>query len=262
VKFNFLKAKKFWRHPSQIYNFSKKKDFPPPELTITDNEANRHQWVMKELATLSEGSTLLDAGAGEQRYKQYCSRLKYISQDFAEYTGAENNNGLHFQQWDTSKIDIVSDITNIPLENAAVDHILCTEVLEHIPDPIAALKEFGRLIKQGGTILLTAPFASLTHFAPYHYASGFNRYFYEYHLPKVGFQIEKIDVNGNYFDVCAQELRRAAILAKEYSNVHCNSKMKAYIKKITDFLTEASTNDTGKASSLAAYGLHVRAKRI
>jgi hypothetical protein len=38
--------------------------------------------------------------------------------------------------------------------------------------------------------------------------------------------------------------------------------MKAYIKKITDFITEASMNDTGKASSLAAYGLHLRAKRI
>lgn len=262
MKFNSLRAKELWRHPSQIYNFFKKDHYSSPQRTIADNEANRHQWVMKELATLSEGSTLLDAGAGEQRYKQYCSRLKYISQDFGEYTGAENNNGLHFQQWDVSKIDIIGDIINIPLENSTVDHILCTEVLEHIPDPIAALKEFGRLIKQGGTLLLTAPFASLTHFAPYHYATGFNRYFYEHHLPKVGFQIEKIDVNGNYFDVCAQELRRAAFLAEEYSNVHCNSKMKAYIKKITDFLTEASMNDTGKASSLAAYGLHVRAKRI
>ncbi len=90
--------------------------------------------------------------------------------------------------WDNTKLDIVSDITSIPLPDASVDAIMCTEVFEHIPDPIAAVKEFGRLVKPGGYLLITAPFASLTHFAPYHFASGLSRFFYEKHLPDQEFR--------------------------------------------------------------------------
>jgi 2-polyprenyl-3-methyl-5-hydroxy-6-metoxy-1,4-benzoquinol methylase len=34
-------------------------------------------------------------------------------------------------------IEHVCDITGIPLSDAALDAILCTEVLEHVPNPIA-----------------------------------------------------------------------------------------------------------------------------
>jgi Methylase involved in ubiquinone/menaquinone biosynthesis len=47
--------------------------------------------------------------------------------------------------WDNSKLDIVSDILSIPLPDHSVDAIMCTEVLEHIPDPLGAIKEFSRL---------------------------------------------------------------------------------------------------------------------
>ena len=82
---------------------------------------------------------------------------------------------------------------------------MCTEVLEHVPDPIAAIKEFNRLIKPGGYLLLTAPFVSITHFAPYHYASGLSRFFYEKYLPENYFRIEELEFNGNYFEYIAQK---------------------------------------------------------
>lgn len=82
---------------------------------------------------------------------------------------------------------LVSDITMIPAPDASFDAILCSEVLEHVPEPTHALDEFVRLLKPGGTLILTAPFASLVHMAPYHYCSGFSRYWYEHHLPLRGF---------------------------------------------------------------------------
>jgi ubiquinone/menaquinone biosynthesis C-methylase UbiE len=85
------------------------------------------------------------------------------------------------EKWDNTKLDIVSDITSIPLPDNSVDAILYTEVFEHIPDAISALKEFNRLLKPGGTMLITAPFCSLTHFAPYHFC-GYSRYWYKHHL--------------------------------------------------------------------------------
>lgn len=45
----------------------------------------RDKWVINKLNKISKGKILLDAGAGEQKYKPYCAHLKYIAQDFGQY---------------------------------------------------------------------------------------------------------------------------------------------------------------------------------
>lgn len=181
-----------------------------------DNQSMRDAWVEKTLREIPQGLRLLDAGAGEQRYKKYCEHLEYISQDFSEYNGVGNQSGLQTGKWDVSGIHIVSDIAHIPEPDCSFDVILCTEVLEHIPDPLKALDEFERLCKPGGLLILTAPFSSLVHFAPYHYATGFSRYWYEYHLPARGFDIIELAPNGDWFSYLQQELLRLPSMAKRY----------------------------------------------
>ena len=105
-------------------------------------------------------------------------------------------------KWDTSHINLVCDIAAIPEPDESFDAILCSEVLEHVPDPIKVIDEFARLLKPGGKLILTAPFASLVHFAPFHYCSGFSRYWYEHHLTLRGFQIEELTPNGDWFAYC------------------------------------------------------------
>ena len=136
---------------------------------MSQNEQNRIDWVKQTLQELPKGLRILDAGAGEQQFKQYCSHLNYVSQDFAAYDPKQLKKGLQMPAWDYGKLDIVSDINNIPEPNESFDAILCTEVFEHIPEPIKAITEFSRLIKKNGTLIITAPFCSMTHFAPYHY---------------------------------------------------------------------------------------------
>ena len=184
----------------------------------TKNQLNREEWLEKAIKQIPAGSRILDAGAGELRYKRFCSHLDYISQDFAQYDGKGNNRGLHSDSWDTSKIDIISDITAIPEPDASFDAIMCIEVFEHLPDPIKAIQEFARLLKSGGLLILTAPFCSLTHQAPYHFYSGFNRYFYEKHLSASGFKIIELEENGNFFEYLAQEVRRIPEVAQRYSD--------------------------------------------
>src|SRR3989344_4184600 len=99
------------------------------------------KWVIKQLRGLPATETILDAGAGEQRYKKYCAHLKYISQDFGVYIPGEAGVGLHPKLWNAAGVDIVSDITKIPVKSGSFDNILCTEVLEHIPYPDLAIKE-------------------------------------------------------------------------------------------------------------------------
>ena len=98
--------------------------------------------------------------------------------------------GLQTQRWDNTKLDIVSNITSIPVPDASFDAIMYIEVFEHIPEPILGIKEFNRILRKGGALILTAPVCSLTHFAPYYFYNGYSKYFYKKFLQKYGFKIE------------------------------------------------------------------------
>jgi len=50
------------------------------------------------------------------------------------------------------------DVTALTLDAESVDAVLSFEVLEHVPDYPAALREFLRVLRPGGSLLLTVPF--------------------------------------------------------------------------------------------------------
>lgn len=60
-----------------------------------NNLLNRQIWVKEALTKLPSGSKIIDVGAGECQYKQYCSHLEYVSQDFNQYNG--KGDGVGFQ---------------------------------------------------------------------------------------------------------------------------------------------------------------------
>ena len=225
----------------------------------TTNESERVKWIEETLKKIPAGLTILDAGAGESQFKKFCDHLKYIAQDFGQYSG-EGNVGLQTGTWDNTKLDIVSDILSIPLPNHSIDAIMCTEVLEHIPDPLGAIKEFNRLVKPGGYLLITAPFASITHFAPYHFASGLSRFFYEKNLAENGFEITDLQLNGNFFEFVAQENRRIKSIAKKYAGKNLNIFQKIIIHLNLRILQNLSKKDKG-SSELLCYGIHVFSRK-
>ena len=56
-----------------------------------------------------------------------------------------------------------------PVADRSVDFVLCTETLEHAPDPRKLLSEAARCLKPGGRILLTTPFSARWHYIPHDY---------------------------------------------------------------------------------------------
>ncbi|KKQ23105.1 hypothetical protein A2999_01230 [Candidatus Wolfebacteria bacterium RIFCSPLOWO2_01_FULL_38_11] len=215
-----------------------------------DNDERRVDWVEKKLKEIPAGSRILDAGAGECRFKKFCSHLDYVAQDFREYGGSGDNKGLQTETWDTSCINITSDIYSIPEPDKSFDAILCTEVFEHIPDPILAIKEFSRLLKKRGKFILTAPFASGTHFAPFHFYSGFNRYFYETHLPRYGFKIIEIYATGSFFEYIAQEVRRMPYMARRYAHTNIRIWEYPFLVVILLILKRLNVRDNGSKEFL------------
>jgi ubiquinone/menaquinone biosynthesis C-methylase UbiE len=227
----------------------------------SNNKLNREIWLEKAISKIPRGQSILDAGAGETQYRKFCEHLVYTAQDFGEYSG-EGNEGLQKKEWDNSKLDIISDITSIPVDNNSYDNIICIEVFEHLPQPQLAIREFSRIIKPNGKLIITAPFASLTHFAPYFFASGYSKYFYEKFLEENGFSILEISYNGNYFEYLAQELRRILSMGKKYSTIGVLRKLalKVLISPLLLILSSLSKNDNGSEESLC-FGLHILAEK-
>lgn len=52
----------------------------------------------------------------------------------------------------------VTSITDMSFDAASFDCILCSEVLEHIPDDAKAVSELRRVLKPGGALIVTVPF--------------------------------------------------------------------------------------------------------
>jgi len=224
------------------------------------NESAREKWLKDILGKVPKNGRLLDAGAGTQRYRVYCEHLEYISQDFGEYDGRGDDVGLQPGEFSYGKLDIISDITSIPEPDSSFDVILCVEVLEHLPNPAEAIKEFSRLLRPNGQLIVTAPFCSLTHFAPYHFSSGFNKYWYEHHLDANNVKEFVITRNGNFFEYLSQELYRVTSVSKRYSESKPNLLEYLSLFVLQRMLLRFSKKDSG-SSELLCFGYHIHARK-
>ncbi len=181
--------------------------------SVIDKEFNnlgqRVAFVSQELARLTAGSRLLDAGAGSQQFRKFAGHLDYVSQDFEQYS-VDQQTGFAASSvpYQYGATDIVSNIWSIPAPSESFDAVLCTEVLEHVPYPRETIRELGRLLKPGGKLILTAPSNCLRHFDPYFFSSGYSDRWYETVLPEAGLEIERLEPVGDYFSWMKVEIFR------------------------------------------------------
>lgn len=52
---------------------------------------------------------------------------------------------------------VQGDALHLPFPDGTFDRVICSEVLEHIPDDHAAMRELTRVLRAGGTMAITVP---------------------------------------------------------------------------------------------------------
>jgi len=98
---------------------------------------------------------IIDVGCGRQPYRGYFSHA-------TEYTGCDVTA-------ERSPVDFICPADRIPVEAERFDGVLCTEVLEHVPDPLSVVREFHRILVHGGRALITVPMFWPAHEQPWDY---------------------------------------------------------------------------------------------
>jgi SAM-dependent methyltransferase len=66
-------------------------------------------------------------------------------------------------------VQIIGDAQSLGIGDATFEVVLCTEVLEHLPEPQRAIDEIFRVLAPGGQLLLTTRFLFPIHDAPHDY---------------------------------------------------------------------------------------------
>ncbi len=90
----------------------------------------------------------------------------------------------------------IGDILHMPeVPDSRFDTVVCHQVLEHVRNPSGALREIHRVLKPGGTLILSAPHLSRRHELPY----DFFRYTQEgliALLEDTGYEVREVRVHG------------------------------------------------------------------
>jgi len=165
---------------------------------------------------------LLDLGCGAKPYQTLFAPFveSHFGVDFGET--AE----LHYGE--KTKADLLIDGTDTKLPAGSFDTLLSTQVLEHVYDTKAFVRECHRLLAPGGKAILTVPFLWQTHAEPNDFYR-FTRYSLRKLFEEQGFQVLELSPVGGAY---------AALLQTRLVSVECRaieSRPRAALRKVCNF---------------------------
>ena len=151
------------------------------------------EWLQQVAAQYAHGA-LLDVGCGNKPYAGVF--IKHVER----YVGAD----VH-QNSDNSVDTIIDMSGRLPYEDASFDTVLSTQVLEHVEEPGAHLREFARVLRSGGVLVLTVPASYMLHEEPHDY-HRFSLYGVKHLLQQSQFSPVRIDTTGGAWRLIGQIL--------------------------------------------------------
>ncbi|MDH3591887.1 MAG: class I SAM-dependent methyltransferase [Planctomycetota bacterium] len=97
-----------------------------------------------------------------------------------------------------SAVDVFADGLALPFQDAAFDAVLCTEVMEHVPEPGRLLGEIRRVLRSGGVAFLTTPFMVPEHEAPHDFYR-YTRYGLRYLAERADLEVVELEPFAGVF---------------------------------------------------------------
>lgn len=143
------------------------------------------QFLKQSAGKLQPGSKVLDASAGQCPYRGHFDDHHYESCDIP--------GGFYSNQHDFECF-----LEEIPRQNAHYDAVILTQVLEHVTNPEAVLKEICRVLKPDGVLLLSVPMNCPLHGLPWHFFQ-FTHFGLAELAKSTGFKMEQCEKVGGAF---------------------------------------------------------------
>jgi len=155
------------------------------------------EFYSRAIFYLPKGGRILDIGGKKKRKRGQFDIEKY---DFrVEYANIDKK----------TDPDYICDAKNIDVEDNIFDGVICSELLEHVPEPKAVLREIYRVLKPGGVLLLCVPFLFRVHPDPYDYGR-YTDFYWKTTLTEINFSSIIIEKQGLFFSVIANMLKNFA----------------------------------------------------
>jgi SAM-dependent methyltransferase len=158
---NLIGGNKLFKVKTIIINLLKREGFAPGLFGIFVNPfyfARLELYRSIRSFAPSVKGKILDVGCGSKPYKHLFQSEEYIGMeiDIPEARTAEC-------------ADVFYDGITMPFPDSNFDSVFCSQVFEHVFDPDRFLSEINRVLKNGGTFLLTVPFIWDEHEQPRDY---------------------------------------------------------------------------------------------
>lgn len=144
-----------------------------------------HQATVADILEYAQGK-LIDIGCGDMPYKNL------ILDKVTQYDTLDIEKRV-------AEVKFVGDIQNMDIiSDASYDSALCLEVLEHVQNPFQAIAEIHRILKKGGTLILSVPHLSRLHEEPHDFFR-YTKYGLQSLLKTVSFELLRITPQGGIF---------------------------------------------------------------
>jgi SAM-dependent methyltransferase len=136
---------------------------------------------------------MLDIGCGNKPFEETFSR------------SVGTHVGCDIEQSSESRADVICLATNLPFKDESYGTVLITQVIEHVADHQAMLREAYRVLEANGVLILSGPMYWPLHEEPHDFFR-FTEHGFRFVLEKIGFELIKIVNNGGKWALCGQVL--------------------------------------------------------
>jgi len=166
----------------------------PVKLSYSLRRAYVDDFHDRHIPTLAPGSRVLDLGglrlAKRGRFDIEQRALRVVVANLSR------ERSPHVQ----------ADAARTPFADGCFDAVICSELLEHVPEPGRVLSEAGRVLRPGGVLLVCVPFLFHVHADPYDYGR-YTDYYWREALARAGFGPVQVEKQGLFWSVLADMLR-------------------------------------------------------